>query len=148
MQSNQFDLSKITNEDIKGILDKYLISSEIDEDGDFIIKEPMRHYIKIEKEEGILRFYRFIYLTSLFDIVETEDPVMDNEMEMMLLRGINELNMNSFFTRFALFKKSIIAESSIVLEGFSDEKSLVKSIKYYQSEMLDMEKSSPLKKWI
>jgi len=148
MQTDLIELKNITQEDIKKTLDRYLIDCEIDEDGDVVVTQPMRHYIKIEKEENVLRFFRFIYLTARFKIEELNDPEIDDETKTKLLSLVNDLNASSYFTKYALFRKSIIAEFSIVLDGRIDERSIIKSLQYYHAESISAEKNQPLKDWI
>lgn len=148
MQNDLIELKNITQDDIKSILDKYLIDCEIDEDGDLVVLQPTRHYIKIEKEDNVIRLFRFIYLTAKFKIDELNDPTMDDETKTRLLSVVNDMNANSFFTRFTLFKKSVIAECSIVLDGRVDEKLIIKSIQYFHTEVISNEKNQPLKEWI
>lgn len=142
--------NEINSKKIKDILDKYLIENELDDDGDVVIDEPLRMYIQINEREKVIRIFRFSYLFGLFDDIslETNDVEIPFDLRFKILDEVNELNTASNFAKHILFKKSILSETSVIIDSSINEEGFVRHFKKFQSEIIKLSNTTPFKEWL
>lgn len=142
--------NEVNGEKIKEILDKYLIETELDDDGDAVINDPVRIYMQVNDKEKTIRMFRFSYLFGLFEDISTdiEDSNESIEIKNKILNEINEINTMSNFAKHVLFKKSILSELSLLIDSSLSEESLIRNFKKFQSEVIKLSNSTPFKEWL
>lgn len=142
--------NEINGVKIKEILDKYLIESELDDDGDVVIDEPIRIYMQANEKEKIIRIFRFSYLFGLFDDVSTDldESVANDDLKIKLYTAINEANAMNYFAKHSIFKKSILSEMTLMIDPSLSEEIIVRYFKKFQSEVIKLNNSTPFKEWL
>jgi len=150
MEVTFIEKNEVNSKKIKEILGKYLIESEFDEDGDVVVEDPIRIYLKINEKEKIIRIFRFSYLFGLFEDIspESNDLEVSDEIKNKILTNINEVNTISNFAKHVLFKKSILSEISLIIDSSLTEEGIVRYFKKFQSELIKLSNSTPFKEWL
>lgn len=120
------NLETLKKEELLGILDKYLITHELDSDGDIFLENPARLYLEINKEKNVFRMYSFIHYKDYQD-------------SDLIPEFITKFNSGSYTMSYTtISEKSILCEYRIYLLGSISESGLIKSIKRVESEVIQM----------
>ncbi|MCA6917339.1 hypothetical protein LF941_18290 [Pectobacterium versatile] len=126
------DLKTVSAVTIHGVLEKYLIDSEIEDDGEIAVDESARFFIKIDSESRLLTFYTNIKLTD------------KNSVPLDILSTfVSRLNIVSDSVRFSFFdEKTIHCDSSIPLDGSIDDTFFIRLVKNIQKNLVSAQSLS------
>jgi len=126
------DLHEQSTGTISNILTKYLIEHKIDKDGDIAIDSPIRTYIKVIPEKGVLRFMSFIHKEAISSFGDDAKN-----------KFVKFVNSGSYTVKYSLMSNgSIICEYGIVMSGMADENFIIKCLKNFEKEVLSTKNMS------
>lgn len=115
------DLETIQTSDICKILCDYYIDAELDGDGDVLIKQPEKFFLKVDPQFIMLRFFSFV------TVQDQEDPEF--------LGLLDDVNSASSSVKYSRVSNSVMMEYGIPLFGYIDHKHLIKLVSHFEEEM-------------
>lgn len=126
------DLSNVTNIQINTILNKYMIDSQIEDDGDVVVEESARFFIDIDVESKKMNIYTNIRLK------ERQLVPIDT-----LYTFLSRINIISDSVKYSVADDDVIhCNMSIPLYGHIDEVFFIRLIKSIQKELLSTQSIS------
>jgi len=122
-------LSNTSNLEISEMLNKYLIGSNTDDDGDLLIDGTFRIYLRIQKDRRVIRFFSFISEDTLKDITD--------ENFNSFLDFINGASYSVKYSKMGLdlVRSPLLCEYCISNEGSVDDSFIVKTIQMIEKEI-------------
>lgn len=131
------NLDNLNNEKIIELLDKYLIDNELEDDGDIFLENPARLYIRVEKDESVIRFMTFI-----------STNILSSEQQKDILKTVNEANQASRTLKYSTISRdeaveAILCEYALSLSGDVDDKFLIKTIRLIERDIIDFKTYFP-----